>query len=400
MAPSSRRAPTTIDCRLAAGIQRGLRPGGVRLVLWDGSTPGAGDAAGVGDIVVRDRATLLRLALYPERWFGDAYAAGRLEVRGPLARVLEALWVQAGPRQPWRERVAALVTMPIGLRLARRNAARHYDVGNDFYSRWLGRDLVYTCAYFPTPETPLDAAQTAKLDRVCRKLRLRAGERVLELGCGWGGLALHMARRYGVRVTAFNVAREQIEYARARAGREGLDGAVTFVDDDFRNASGRFDAVVSVGMLEHVGRREFSALSRVLRECVRRDGGRGLLHFIGRDTPQPLNAWIRRRIFPGAYLPTLAEVAGDVLATAGMTVLDVENLRLHYARTLAHWARQFAAAAADIDASYGRWHRRTWELYLAGAEASFAAGTMQLFQVLFAPHDGCPPYWSRDVVAG
>jgi cyclopropane-fatty-acyl-phospholipid synthase len=235
LAPAAEASPgaasvTGIDRWLAATIQRGLDPARVRLVLWDGSTP-AGDRAAVGDLLVRDRGTLLALAVYPERWFGEAYAAGRLDVRGALPRVLEAIYSQAGPAQPWRERLAALVTLPNTLRLARLHAHHHYDVGNEFYAAWLGRELVYTCAYFPTPDTPLDAAQTAKLERVCRKLRLQPDDRVLELGCGWGGLALHMARRYGVRVTAFNVATEQIAYARARARREGLDAAVSFVDD-------------------------------------------------------------------------------------------------------------------------------------------------------------------------
>src|SRR5688500_16767519 len=255
--------------------------------------------------------------------------------------------------------------------------------------------MLYTCAYFAHPGVSLEQAQVAKMDLVCRKLHLQPGETVVEAGCGWGALALHMARRCGVTVKAFNVSREQLAYARERAAREGLAGRVEFIDDDYRNVSGRFDAFVSVGMLEHVGPHHFSTLSEVLRRTVRRDGGRGLLHFIGRDVPRPLNAWIRRRIFPGAYTPTLADVTTRVLAPARMSVLDVENLRLHYERTLAHWADRFAAAGARIRDEYGEDFRRAWELYLAGSRAAFATGWMQLYQIVFTPHEAPPPSWTR-----
>jgi cyclopropane-fatty-acyl-phospholipid synthase len=241
----------------------------------------------------------------------------------------------------------------------------------------------------------LDAAQEAKLDLVCRKLRLRPAERVIEAGCGWGALALHMARHYGVRVRAFNVSKEQLEYARARARHEGLADRVEFVDDDYRNVSGVYDAFVSIGMLEHVGMRHLKSLAAVLRRSVKREGGRGLLHFIGRDVPRPLNSWIRRRIFPGGYPPTLAEVTTRVLGPAAMSVLDVENLRLHYARTLAFWGERFANAKDEVCGRFGPEFTRAWELYLAGSEAAFTTGWMQLFQVVFAPRESVPPYWTR-----
>jgi len=227
---------------------------------------------------------------------------------------------------------------------ARHNVHHHYDLGNPFYQLWLDRELVYTCAYFEDPEMSLEDAQVAKLDLVCRKLRLRPGETVVEAGCGWGALAIHMARNYGVSVKAFNVSREQLAYARARAAREGLSDRVEFIDDDYRNVSGEFDAFVSVGMLEHVGPQHYHSLADVLRRCLKRDNGRGLLHFIGRDVPRPLNAWVNRRIFPGAYPPTLAEVTRGILTPGGMSVIDVENLRLHYRETLAHWSKRFASA--------------------------------------------------------
>jgi len=278
---------------------------------------------------------------------------------------------------------------------ARHNVHHHYDLGNPFYQLWLDRELVYTCAYFEDPEMSLEDAQVAKLDLVCRKLRLHPGEAVIEAGCGWGALAIHMARHYGVTVKAFNVSREQLAYARTRAAREGLSDRVEFIDDDYRNVAGEFDAFVSVGMLEHVGLQHYHDLADVLRRCLKRDHGRGLLHFIGRDVPRPLNAWITRRIFPGAYPPTLAEVTKGILAPGGMSVIDVENLRLHYRETLAHWSERFASAKDQVRATYGEAFRRAWELYLAGSQAAFATGWMQLFQVVFVPRETPPPSWTR-----
>jgi cyclopropane-fatty-acyl-phospholipid synthase len=233
------------------------------------------------------------------------------------------------------------------------------------------------------------------MDLICRKLRLRPGETVIEAGCGWGAMALHMAREYGVRVKAFNLSREQMAYARSRAAREGLTSKVEFIEDDYRNVAGTCDVFVSVGMLEHVGLKQFESLAGVLSRVLRRARGRGLLHFIGRDIPRPLNAWVVRRIFPGAYAPTLAEVATRVLEPARMSIVDVENLRLHYARTLAHWSERFTAIHDQVRARYGESFRRAWELYLAGSEAAFTVGSLQLFQVVFSPLETAPPYWTR-----
>lgn len=375
-------------------LQRAIRAAEVRVELWDGSSTFGRDPS-IGDLVIRDRRALLGLIVNPELYFGEAYMAGRLEVRGSLEAVVEALSRLTASPTTWHHRLSSRLAWPNSLASSRRNVHLHYDLGNDFYARWLDPDLLYTCAYFATPAVPLAQAQTAKLELICRKLQLRAGDAVVEAGCGWGGLAIHMARHYGVSVKAFNISREQLAYARARADREGLGGRIDFIEDDYRNVTGQFDAFVSVGMLEHVGLRHFRSLANVLQRVVRRERGRGLLHFIGRDAPRPLNPWIRRRIFPGAYPPTLAEVTTRVLAPAGMSVIDVENLRLHYARTLSCWSDRFSAARNDVRTQYGDEFARAWELYLAGSQAAFASGWMQLFQVVFAPRQSAPPSWTR-----
>jgi cyclopropane-fatty-acyl-phospholipid synthase len=390
---ASVRRTRRIDRWLVAHLQQSIAPAAVRLELWDGSSSYDDSATPLGSLVIHDRRTLIGLALHADLQFGESYMAGRLEVRGPLEPVVEALTRLSQPHATWRDRLAP--TLPNTLSASRRHVHSHYDLGNDFYQLWLDRHLVYTCAYYANEQMSLDEAQLAKLDLVCRKLRLRRGERVLETGCGWGALALHMARHYGVHVRAFNISPEQLSFARERAAREGLADRVEFIDDDYRNVTGQYDAFVSVGMLEHVGLRHLRTVAPVLRRTIRPDGGRGLLHFIGRDVPCPLNAWVRRRIFPGAYTPTIAEVATHTLAPAGMSIIDTENLRLHYARTLAHWSERFALVKDRVRQAYGDEFQRAWELYLAGSQAAFASGWMQLFQILFVPRGSAPPSWTR-----
>ncbi len=377
-----------LDRWLAHRLQASIARADVQLQLWDGSLlPLAGEP--IGTLSVRDRAALWGLILTPETAFGDHYMAGRVTVRGDFSGVVERLTSlsRPGPPSPY-ERVARWCTPSNGLPGARRNVHHHYDLGNAFYAQWLDPQLVYTCAWYPDDAASLSEAQVAKLDLVCRKLQLRPGERVVEAGCGWGALALHMARHYGVTVRAYNISTEQLRVARARAADEGLDRLVTFVEDDYRNVTGRYDAFVSLGMLEHVGLRQYSALAATLARVLDPVSGRGLLHFIGRDHPRRLNAWIRRRIFPGAYPPTLAEVSRRVLEPAGMSVLHAENLRTHYARTLADWRARFEGAERAIVSEFGAPFYRAWRLYLAGSEAAFRTGWMQLFQVVFAPAGG------------
>jgi cyclopropane-fatty-acyl-phospholipid synthase len=387
--PSHGREPLA-DRALGWLVRRAFGDAPLRFAIADGTVLNAPPVPAVATIVLENRWLLVRLCLDPEVTLGEAYAAGALEIQGDLVAAL-----QAGYRAIERRRPKARWTGRHSLRASRANVHRHYDLGNDFYKLWLDERMVYTCAYFPTPGTSLDTAQVAKMDHVCRKVDLRAGERVVEAGCGWGALALHMARRYGVSVTAYNISHEQIAYARQQAESEGLAGRVTFVEDDYRAIEGRYDAFVSVGMLEHVGHENYPVLGRIIDRCLDPERGRGLLHFIGRDRPRPLSAWIRRRIFPGAYAPTLAEAVEGVLQAAGFSVLDVENLRLHYARTLWHWLARYERAGETVVARYGEAFARAWRLYLAGSMAAFNTGSLQLFQVQFARGGSNAVAWTR-----
>jgi cyclopropane-fatty-acyl-phospholipid synthase len=333
---------------------------------------------------VRDLRTLLELVRDPEIGFGEAYADGRVRVDGDFVRFLVTVYqTMKGPR--WYSRLGSKwmewwqANTP---HRSRQNIHHHYDLGNDFYKLWLDTELVYTCAYFAGEDLTLEQAQVAKMDHVCRKLELQPGETVVEAGCGWGALALYMARNYGVRVTAFNISHEQILYARARAQHEGLAGHVEFIEDDYRNISAHAGVFVSVGMLEHVGLAHYREFGDVIHRTVG-DTGRGLLHFIGRSYHSHFSRWIRKRIFPGAYAPTLRETM-QVLEPHSYSVLDVENLRPHYARTVEHWLARFERSREQVAKMYDPWFQRAWRLYLAGSIAGFETNTLQLFQVLFA----------------
>jgi cyclopropane-fatty-acyl-phospholipid synthase len=385
-----RRTGRSIEARLIERLLSHLGNPPIEFLLWNGERVSGTGGEMVHQLRIADRGTLLTLFKDSQLGFGDAYSDGRITVEGDLVDFLETVYKSmprtAAPNSIVR-RILNLRRSPRANTLAgsRENIHRHYDIGNNFYSLWLGRTMSYTCAYYPTPTATLDEAQVAKMHHVCRKLQLQPGQTVVEAGCGWGTLGLHMARHYGVKVRAFNISHEQIMYARARAQAEGLSSEVEFVEDDYRNITGTYDAFVSVGMLEHVGLENYSALGRVAQQCLPRHG-RGLIHSIGRNFPAPLHAWIERRIFPGAYPPSLAQMMG-IFEPWDLSVLDVENLRLHYARTLRHWLERYEAASERVKAMFDEKFVRMWRLYLAGSIAGFTMGTLQLFQVVFAPRD-------------
>ncbi len=366
----------------------------LRLELANGEGIGTPHERALATLRFADRRAPLALALDPELALGDLFAAGRIAVEGDLVALVGFSNTGALSNRPGsRLRSLLSPTRGQGLGRATANARHHYDVGNEFYALWLDERMIYTCAYFAQRGMSLEEAQLAKLDHVCRKLRLRAGQRVIELGSGWGALALHMARWYGAFVRAFNVSHEQVAWAREEAEKQGLARRVEFVLDDYRNASGRYDALASIGMLEHVGSSHYGELSAVIERTLA-PHGLGLIHTIGRSRPMALNRWIATRIFPNAHPPALSEMMA-IFEPRDFAVLDVENLRLHYAETARHWLERFRAARRRIDQLVAPETARAWELYLAGTVAAFRSASMCLYQVLFtrARNDAIP--WTR-----
>ncbi|MBZ2169168.1 SAM-dependent methyltransferase [Marinobacter sp. F4216] len=385
------RQPHTYERWLVAKLMRMAGSPPIRFRLWNGDVIEPEKAEAQFVIHLKDPKALYSLVANPNLAFGDLYSAGRLDVEGDLPELMEALYRSVHrAKQQWPRWLDAVWRnhnpRSTGISEAKENIHHHYDLGNEFYRLWLDQAAMqYTCAYYEKPDLTLEQAQLAKLEHVCRKLRLKPGMTVVEAGCGWGGLARYMARHYGVKVYSYNISRAQLDYAREESRRQGLDHLVTYVEDDYRNIAGEYDAFVSIGMLEHVGKDNFPALAELIKRSLK-PGGLALLHSIGRNRPMLMNAWIEKRIFPGAYPPSIGEFM-SICEHSDFSVLDVENLRLHYAQTLRHWMERFTENQARVTDMYDAHFTRAWQMYLAGSIAAFRAGSLQLFQVVFT-HGG------------
>jgi cyclopropane-fatty-acyl-phospholipid synthase len=365
---------------------RGLGDLPLQIVLPHEARINLSDKPVVATIHIRDHATLCKLAMDPLYHFGEGFANDRISIEGDLVECLTLVFgaMNAQTKPSWWQGLLYRIRRPAAnsLRRSKKNICHHYDLSNDFYRSWLDDRMLYTCAYFADHGMSLEEAQLAKMDHVCRKLRLKPGDRVVEAGCGWGALAMHMAEHYGVHVRAYNISNAQLEWARRQAYERGLTPQVEFVLGDWREITGEYDAFASVGMLEHVGVANYRLLGQVIRRCLKSEGW-GLIHSIGQNRPLPMNPWIERNIFPGAYTPTLAQM-GTIFEAADLQILDVENLRLHYAETLRHWLDRFEQTSEQVAKQFDARFVRAWRLYLAGSVAAFASGCLQLYQVVFA----------------
>jgi len=384
-----------LDEWLAKKLLRAIGTPPVTIKLWNNREVGDPEIRPVASIKINNRTSLVTLLANPVFYFGEHFSTGNVDIEGDLPGFLDTVYRHLPQKRG--SPLSAVVDRIRGsnsLTGARKNIHHHYDIGNEFYEKWLDLPAMqYTCAYFPDPAMSLEEAQNAKMHHICRKLSLRPGQKVVEAGCGWGGLARFMAREYGVNVRAYNISHEQIRYAKQKAQEERLTDRVEFIEDDYRNIQGDYDVFVSVGMLEHIGIDNYRLLGAVINNVLREDG-KGLIHTIGRNQPDKLNEWIETRIFPGARPPSLSQMM-TVFEPYSFSVLDVENLRLHYARTLGHWLTRYEQSMHLFRDKYDDTFIRGWRLYLAGSQAAFTAGTMQLFQVLFTrPRNNKQP-WSR-----
>ena len=281
---------------------------------------------------------------------------------------------------------------------ARRNVAHHYDLNGRLYALFLDRERLYSCAYFPRGDESIEAAQQAKIRHLAAKLLLdQPGRTVLDIGCGWGATAIALARDYGAQVLGITLSSEQLSEARARAAAEGLSERVRFELLDYRLVDQQFDRIVSVGMFEHVGIPNYQAFFETIKRCLKPDGV-ALLHAIGRfDGPAATSPWLTKYIFPGGYAPALSEVFAP-LERSGLRSTDIEILRLHYAKTLNHWRRRFAANRDAIASLYDERFCRMFELYLAGSELAFSVQDHMVFQIQLARRQDAVPL-TRDYIS-
>ena len=361
-------------------------PGGIVHSYGDGTPP-------VSAFTLRTPAAERRMVLDPSLAIGELYMSGDLVItQGSAYDMLEVFLhnLAIGQTHPMESAMRSLRTLsrrahqfnPV--RRARRNVAHHYDLGNALYEQFLDADWQYSCAYFPRGTETLEEAQAAKKRHIAAKLRLdRPGLEVLDIGCGWGGMALTLARDHGARVTGITLSAEQLATARARADAAGLGNQVRFELMDYRAWDRPVDRVVSVGMFEHVGLNHFRTFFHTVRNALR-PGGVALVHAIGRsEGPGTTNPFLAKYVFPGGYSPALSEVL-PAIERAGLWLTDLEVLRLHYAKTLRHWRARFAANREAIAALYDERFCRMFEFYLAGAELAFHHGGHMIWQAQLA----------------
>jgi cyclopropane-fatty-acyl-phospholipid synthase len=388
-----------MDWLLRVLIARLIRRGNLRLTSARGTVFTFGDASGPP---VAARFTSLRAELAvliePELKLGEAYMNGSFVIEhGSIADLLEMVmgsgyghalrWSHPldWPRLAWRR------LKQLNLRgRSQRNVAHHYDLDEQLYALFLDSDRQYSCGYFETSATTLDDAQLAKKRHLAAKLRIAPGARVLDIGCGWGGLALYLAEHAGAQVTGITLSKEQLALARVRAAEKDLAQQVGFRLQDYRDVDETFDRIVSVGMFEHVG---VVFYDRYFRACARAlaDDGVMVLHSIGRsEGPGSTNAWIAKYIFPGGYIPALSEVL-PAIERAGLLVTDVEILRLHYAATLRAWRERFLAHRETVEKLYDARFVRMWEFYLAASEMAFAKQNMMVMQIQLTKRQGTVP---------
>ena len=346
--------------------------------------------------------TGIRLVLRPRLAFGESYMDGTLTVEnGDIYDLLDLLGrniaaIDSTPVVRWSFALQRLLRFveqynPVGR--AQRNVAHHYDLNDQLYDFFLDRDRQYSCAYFGSPEATLEQAQIDKKRHIAAKLLLKPGHRVLDIGSGWGGMGLFLAQQFGVEVTGVTLSTEQHAVSSRRALESGIADRVRFKLLDYRQESGRYDRIVSVGMFEHVGATHYVEYFTRVKDLLADDGVM-LLHSIGRmEPPGGTNTWLRKYIFPGGYSPAMSEVL-SAIEKAGLWVTDIEVLRLHYAETIRHWRQRFAANREKVKQTAGYDERfcRMWEFYLAGCEVSFRYMNQMVFQMQIAKRqDAVPP---------
>jgi cyclopropane-fatty-acyl-phospholipid synthase len=382
-----------------------IRRGTFKITTSRGTTFTSGDGTGK-PVAIRftRRSAEWAILLDPELKFGEAFMDGGVLVEeGTIADVLAIALGQPNElpnwaRPQWVMRFLARRLAQFNPRKrARRNVAHHYDLDGRLYSLFLDADRQYSCAYFETPEATLDDAQLAKKRHLAAKLLLAPGKRVLDIGCGWGGLGLYLAEFTGADVTGVTLSQEQYAIANERAGEKGLKDKARFLLQDYRDAQGPFQRIVSVGMFEHVGVDHYNTFFRKCRDLLADDGVM-VLHSICRsEGPGITNPWIAKYIFPGGYIPALSEVVPRI-EKAGLLVTDIEILRLHYAETLKNWRERFLAHREEVERIYDRRFVRMWEFYLAASEMSFREQNMMNFQIQITKKQGVTPM-TRDYIA-
>lgn len=352
-------------------------------VVWQGEHHLIGEGKPLFQIHVKKPVPASALMKSTSLALGEAYMDGDITVEGSLYEALVCFLKQEDKFAINRSALASLLHPAETEAVQEKEVQSHYDIGNDFYSLWLDPTMSYSCAYFKNPGDSLYQAQVNKVDYILQKLYLKKDMTLLDIGCGWGFLLLEAARRYGVKGTGITLSEEQYAFFQKRIKEEGLEDRLTVKLMDYRElpkTGMTFDRVVSVGMAEHVGREHYQLFNDCVRDVLK-DGGLYLLHFISQLKEEVGMAWIKKYIFPGGVIPSLREMV-SAMANDNFHVLDVENLRLHYNKTLLCWDKNYRAHREEVRKMFDDRFIRMWDLYLAGCAAAFYAGNIELHQIL------------------
>ncbi len=366
-----------------------------KIRFWDGEEIKLGKGRSKFTIIFHEPLSVSDIISSPSVTLGEAYMHKKLEVDGSIRDVIEALYNNPNSFLRYKGKLSKLVK-PVNnsIKNSKDNVSHHYDIGNDFYQLWLDKSMTYSCGYFKTKDDTLEQAQINKVDHILKKLDLKEGNTLLDIGCGWGELIITAAKKYKVHALGVTLSSEQMEKANNRIKAEGLEDLVEVKLLDYRHIKDQqFDRIVSVGMIEHVGKdylhEYFSVVNRLLK-----DGGISLLHCIT-SMKGGTNRWIDKYIFPGGYVPSIPELINHITKES-FHLIDVESLRRHYCRTLEHWANNFENSISEIEKTKDESFIRMWRLYLNSCAASFHTGNIDIHQFVFSKGLADELPWTRD----
>jgi len=352
--------------------------------FWDGDAIGFGSFPEVILRLKTERSTkkIIRKGFLG---FGEAYMEGELDIEKDIPKLLRlgfAVNFNEYCLSFWQKIQVVIFSLlnSSTLRRAPKNISFHYDRGNEFYELYLDKTMTYSCAYFSKPDDSLEQAQLNKYEHISRKLLLKPDESLLDIGCGWGGMLIYAARNYGITGVGITLSKNQFEYANHKIEELGLQNQLKVLYQDYRKLGDKYDKIVSIGMMEHVGKKFIPTFIQKVSDLLKSEG-LALLHTIGKDTPSEEDPWTFNYIFPGHYIPTLHEIVKEMGKT-GFSILDIENLRLHYAKTLEKWAENFEENLEKIRGMFDETFVRQWRLFLNSTAAGFKYGDSRLFQIL------------------
>jgi cyclopropane-fatty-acyl-phospholipid synthase len=369
---------------------QGIKDHSFAIDYWDGTRENYGQGNPSFRVIFKNKIPKVKILRDPSLAFGEAYMDGTLDIEGDLQEVIETVFKSISPLLQQKnlhrlQKILSIENIPASLKKQQKDIQHHYDLGNDFYRLWLDETMSYSCAYFCSPEDSLHQAQLQKIDYILKKLQLQSGQSLLDIGSGWGWLIIRAAEQYGVNALGITLSHEQYTKTKERIKELNLTGQVDVKLMDYRTlaeSGEKFDKVVSVGMVEHVGKANLPKYMAAVDNLLV-TGGLSVLHSITHQTEGPCNQWILKYIFPGGYIPSYRELI-SLLPEYDFHLLDVESLRLHYAQTLTHWAKNFEEHVDDVREKYGERFVRMWRLYLNTCAASFRSSGLDIHQIVFS----------------